>query len=128
MTLLSVCDVLARLKTTLNRMYEHCDPYIFYNRVRPFLASFEGIEYQGCDPLSRDYYGGSAAQSSLLQAIDAMLGIIHHEDKARSYLREMRNYMPRGHAAYIAQLESRPSLSRSTSSHRGCRRALEACI
>ncbi|HCF72244.1 MAG: hypothetical protein CMK60_05160 [Proteobacteria bacterium] len=127
-SLQSVYALLGRLRSTLNRMYEHCDPYIFYHRVRPFLASFERIEYRGCDPLSRDYFGGSAAQSSLLQAIDAMFGVGHREDKARSYLQEMRNYMPRRHAAYIAQLESRPSLARSTRSHAGCHRALDACI
>ena len=127
-SLVSACDVLGQLRETLNRMHDYCDPYIFYNRIRPFLASFEGIEYQGCDPLLRDYFGGSAAQSSLLQAIDAMFGIVHHDDNARGYLHEMRNYMPRGHAAYIEHLESSPPLVQSTRSHNGCRRALVACI
>ena len=127
-SLTSVCDSLTQLRTTLNRMYEHCDPYIFYNRIRPFLASFEGIEYRGCDPLVRDYFGGSAAQSSLLQAIDGMFGIQHHDENARGYLKEMRNYMPRRHAAYIRHLETSPSLVESTRSHDRCRHALESCV
>ena len=109
-------------------MYETCDPYIFYNRIRPFLASFENIEYRGCKGNPRSYFGGSAAQSSLLQAIDAMLGITHHEESSRSYLVMMRNYMPTGHAAYIHALENDRPLARAIEQHNGCQHIHTACI
>ena len=109
-------------------MYENCDPYIFYNRIRPFLASFEKIEYQGCKQNPRSYFGGSAAQSSLLQAIDAMLGITHQEEKSRSYLVAMRNYMPTGHATYINDLENERPLARAIERHNGCRQIHTACV
>ena len=127
-SLKEVCDSLTKLNMTLNRMYENCDPYIFYNRIRPFLASFEKIEYQGCKQNPRSYFGGSAAQSSLLQAIDAMLGITHQEEKSRSYLVAMRNYMPTGHATYINDLENERPLARAIERHNGCRQIHTACV
>ena len=123
-----VRESLVALNTTLNRMSENCDPYIFYNRIRPFLASFENIEYRGCKGNPRSYFGGSAAQSSLLQAIDAMLGITHHEESSRSYLVMMRNYMPTGHAAYIHALEKDRPLARAIEQHNGCQHIHTACI
>ncbi|MEE3292937.1 MAG: hypothetical protein VX275_08405 [Pseudomonadota bacterium] len=127
-SLKEVCDSLTKLNMTLNRMYENCDPYIFYNRIRPFLASFEKIEYRGCKQNPRSYFGGSAAQSSLLQAIDAMLGIKHREEKSRSYLVAMRNYMPTGHAAYINALENEKPLVRAIARHNGCQQIHTACV
>jgi len=119
---------LIALNATLDRMYEHCDPYIFYNRVRPFLASFESIEYRGCKQNPRNYFGGSAAQSSLLQAIDAMFGITHKEEPSRTYLIRMRSYMPTGHAAYINALEADRPLVGAIERHDGCRHIYTACV
>ena len=127
-SLKEVRESLVVLNMTLNRMYENCDPYIFYNRIRPFLASFERIEYRGCKQNPRSYFGGSAAQSSLLQAIDAMLGITHQENQSRSYLVTMRNYMPKGHAAYINALENGRPLVHAIEQHHGCRRIYTACV
>ena len=123
-----VQEYLVALNTTLNRMYENCDPYIFYNRIRPFLASFKNIEYRGCKKNPRNYFGGSAAQSSLLQAIDAMFGIVHQEEQSRSYLVTMRNYMPAGHAAYINALENDRPLVQAIERHNGCRHIHTACV
>lgn len=134
------------MTTSINRMYEGCMPYIFYNRVRPFLPAwkqnpampfgvlYEGVDIDGnivdeekdpneepyddfhshnislfperikdtdrashasVDKLShltseerkalqekykdyRQYFGGSAAQSSLLPFLDITLGVDHH--------------------------------------------------
>ena len=123
-----VRESLVALNTTLNRMYENCDPYIFYNRIRPFLASFENIEYKGCKQNPRSYFGGSAAQSSLLQAIDAMFSIEHQEEQSRSYLVKMRGYMPAGHAAYINGLENDKPLAHAIERHNGCRHIHTACV
>ena len=123
-----VREALLDLNATLNRMYEHCDPYIFFNRVRPFLASFESVDYRGCDQNPRNYFGGSAAQSTLLQAIDTMFGITHQEERSRSYLVKMRSYMPTGHAAYINALEAEKPLPRAVDRDDRCRRVYTACV
>ncbi len=85
----------------LNEMYLHCDPYVFYNRVRPFLSSFENIRYRGIENPNRSYHGGSAAQSSLIQMFDAVLGLKNHN----SFLMEMRNYMPPRHVEFLNFLQ-----------------------
>jgi indoleamine 2,3-dioxygenase len=93
---------------TLRRMPEQCDPYVFFHRIRPFLASWPetGVVYEGVDERPYRFAGGSAAQSSLLQALDAGLGIRHNSP----FLREMRDYMPPPHHRFIEALTSGPSL------------------
>ncbi|KAG0166583.1 hypothetical protein DFQ28_010777 [Apophysomyces sp. BC1034] len=97
------------MNTVLERMFEKCDPYVFYWKIRPYLAGWEnmaeaglpfGLIYEGVDShwhaetdeygdmshLSegerllrqyRRYAGGSAAQSSLIAALDVALGVEH---------------------------------------------------
>ncbi|KAM0274424.1 hypothetical protein ACHAQH_007862 [Verticillium albo-atrum] len=79
---------LTDLTSILQRMHESCDPVIFYNRIRPFLAGSKnmgeaglplGVNYDdgsGNDDY-RCYSGGSNAQSSLIQFFDIILGIDH---------------------------------------------------
>ncbi|KAJ1901980.1 tryptophan 2,3- dioxygenase [Kickxella alabastrina] len=87
--------------TLLVRIYERCDPYVFYWKIREFLAGWEnmaeaglpyGVLYEGVDDTDtpsldswqeliwrfRKYAGGSAAQTPLLQAFDIALGIKHY--------------------------------------------------
>lgn len=45
------------------------------------------------------------AQSAIIPAFDAFLGVDHELDSMREYLLEMRRYMPRPHVAFIEQLE-----------------------
>jgi indoleamine 2,3-dioxygenase len=72
----------------LKRMYEHCDPEVFYHIIRPFLAGSKnmaaaglprGVFYDEGDGKGewRCYSGGSNAQSSLIQFWDAVLGVKH---------------------------------------------------
>jgi indoleamine 2,3-dioxygenase len=107
-----IAAVLAEMHALLLRMPEKCDPYIFYHRIRPFLAGWEapGLIYEGVSETPQQFAGGSAAQSSLLQALDAGLGIVHHDDETRPFLLEMRRYMPPPHRQFIESLEAGPSL------------------
>lgn len=109
---------LGEMNVALARMSEKCDPYVFYWKIRPYLAGWEnmadaglplGLIYEGVDNLwnaesdeyadmshlseaermlrqYRKYAGGSAAQSSLIHALDVAFGVEHHptgERKAR---------------------------------------------
>lgn len=47
---------MADMTTSLMRMRERCDPYIFYNRVRRYLTGSEN-----CDALPDGLYYGSEA-------------------------------------------------------------------
>lgn len=76
------------LGTLLQKMYENCDPHVFYHRVRPFLAGSKNMAEAGLPNgvifdtgSDRDQYvqysGGSNAESSLIQFFDIVLGVEH---------------------------------------------------
>src|SRR5262249_1284436 len=62
--LAEIALALERMNTTLKRMRERCDPYIYYNRVRPYIHGWkgqpampQGLIYEGVDE-----YGGKPQQ------------------------------------------------------------------
>jgi indoleamine 2,3-dioxygenase len=101
---------------TLKRMPEWCDPYIYYHRVRPYIHGwknhpdlprgviYEGVAAYGGQP--QQFRGETGAQSAIVPSLDAMLGVGHKEDILRTYLMEMRTYMPPAHRAFIESLEA----------------------
>jgi len=112
-------QVMRQMQATLDRMPEHCDPYIYFHRVRPYLYGWKdqpalpaGLNYDGvdADDQPRKFRGETGAQSSIIPALDAALGIEHAPDPLRSYLMEMREYMPPSHRKYVEALERGPSL------------------
>lgn len=126
-SLLSLATTLNELGILLDRMYEHCDPYVFYYDIRPMLAGSKnmghaglpkGVFYEEGDGKGqwREYSGGSNAQSSLIQFFDIILGVEHKATgeldgkKKLGFLKEMRRYMPAPHARFLTYLSSIPSL------------------
>jgi len=111
---------LVALNATLARMPEKCDPYVYFNRVRPYIHGwknnpslpkgvvYEGVEAYGGQP--QQFRGETGAQSSIVPSLDAALGVRHANDPLREYLAEMRDYMPVAHRAFIAKLEEPPSV------------------
>lgn len=110
----------------LLRIPEKCDPHIFYQRVRPFLTGWEapGVIYEGVRDQPLPLSGGSAAQSSLIQALDAFLGVKHLSEKSRPFLLEMRHYMPPAHRRFVEALENGPSLPAFVLAHKESHPAL----
>jgi indoleamine 2,3-dioxygenase len=104
----------------LKRMTEWCDPYVYYHRVRPYIHGWKnhpdlpnGVTYEGVDAYAgqpQHFRGETGAQSAIIPSLDAMLGIGHKEDVLRTYLMEMRTYMPPPHKAFIESLEARGSV------------------
>lgn len=119
-TLERVAVALERIVATLRRMPEHCDPYVYYRRVRPFIHGWKdhpslpvGLLYEGVDEFAGEpqrFRGETGAQSSVVPTLDALLGVGHGPDPLRVYLDEMRTYMPPGHRAFVEAVESGPSL------------------
>ena len=100
------------LATLLQRMHENCDPTIFYNRIRPFLAGSKnmadaglphGVIYEDGSGIEtyRQYSGGSNAQSSLFQFFDIALGIEHYPtgEKKLSSAQKDDDHGQRGHVS-----------------------------
>lgn len=98
---------MTRVNHALESIRRWCDPHTYYIRVRPFLSGWPdpGVVYEGVSREPRRYVGGSAGQSSLIQAFDAFLGIDHGETPVGRYLRAIRLYMPIAHRAFVADLE-----------------------
>lgn len=129
-----LAEILDEITGLLQRMYDNCDPYIFYNRIRPYLAGSKNMADAGLPkgllyddgrnpPEYRQYGGGSNAQSSLIQFFDIVLGVEHRptgvtrkdqssastEDgpKSRhSFIHDMRAYMPGPHRRFLEDVDS----------------------
>ncbi|KAL2793600.1 Indoleamine 2,3-dioxygenase [Aspergillus keveii] len=130
----ALAEMIDEIGTLLERMYEHCDPYVFYHRIRPYLAGSKnmadaglpnGLLYDdGHNPEYRQYGGGSNAQSSLIQFFDIALGIEHRptgetrtstppSDKPgmtaaprHGFIQEMRSYMPGQHRRFLEHISA----------------------
>lgn len=130
----SFAERLDELGATLARMYEHCDPHVFYNRLRPYLAGSKnmadaglpnGVIFDNGGSINKQRYvqfsGGSNAQSSIIQFFDIVLGVEHRptdvkkgaDDEATmkkpsrpddNFIYEMRRYMPGPHARFLAEV------------------------
>lgn len=132
----SLAETLDGITTLMERMYEQCDPYVFYHRVRPYLAGSKnmvdaglpnGLIYDDGSGKTeyRQYGGGSNAQSSLFQFFDIVLGVEHRPTGQRpkeggavdekdgvggkprhGFIHEMRSYMPGPHRQFLEHVEA----------------------
>ena len=112
----SLASAQAAMRATLLRMKERCDPYVYYNRVRPYIhgwknspslpngLAYKGVEFYGGKP--QQLRGETGAQSTIVPCLDAGLGIAHAPDPLTLYLQEMRDYMPPRHRAFLQALET----------------------
>ncbi len=120
-----------QMSAALMRMTERCDPYVFYNRIRPYLAGWPapGLTYAGTGTPPQIWAGGSAAQSSLLQSFDAGLGIRHEHAHTRDFLDAMLQYMPPNHRALVGALRETSTIrTRADNGSAALRDAYNACI
>ncbi|XP_020627936.1 indoleamine 2,3-dioxygenase 2-like [Orbicella faveolata] len=116
--LMSLGETIVKLKTSFLRIYDVCDPDEFYHSLRPFLAGWygnpvlpDGLVYEGVSETPLQYSGGSAAESSVFQVLDAALGILHSKDTdGDQFLHRMRYYMPPKHRAFIEAVSNGPSI------------------
>ena len=131
-SLKSIGDAVNNCTNVLDRIPEKCDPHIFYSQIRPFLAGWpeEGIIYEGVSDEPKVYIGGSAAQSSLLQSIDAAMGIFHPHSDSGPFLKKMRKYMQPTHRKFIEYLETQLPLKKYVEQNesRELNEALNRCI
>lgn len=113
-------DAWTNINTTMSRMPEACDPYIYYNRVRPYLHAWknnpvlpEGLIYEGVEAYGgkpQKFRGETGAQSAIVPTMDALFNITHAHDPLREFLMEMRDYMPPKHRAFVEAVEKRSTL------------------
>ncbi|KAF8055549.1 Indoleamine 2,3-dioxygenase [Lyophyllum atratum] len=127
-SLMNLTTVIKDLRTVLLSVREDCSPDFFYRHIRPWLVGadsdpnnrpwiFEGIDRDPSLKTPTDLSGSSAAQSSLIQALDIFLGIAgpgvggpvvdaSSISLSASFARRMRVYMPRRHREFLERLGS----------------------
>lgn len=144
------------MAVALTKMHEKCDPTIFYQKIRPYLAGWKnmadaglpnGLRYEGCEDSRegeyRAYSGGSNAQSALIHMLDVALGIEHHQtvdgtestvsalSPKNDFMEDMRNYMPAPHRRYLEHLTDVCHVRQFCLSHRDdavLSEAYDACL
>lgn len=96
------------MNQTLARMPEQCSPDNYFRWVRPYIFSFNNIVYETCfNNQPQTFRGETGAQSSIIPAFIAALGIRHRDSMLTHHLREMRDYMPPNHRQFLANLEAK---------------------
>ena len=134
--LAEIAGSLERMYGSLARMPEYCDPYIYYNRVRPYIHGwkknpvlphgliYEGVtEYQGAP---QQFRGETGAQSSIVPCMDAVLGVGHQPGPLMDHLLEMREYMPPAHRRFMEHIEQGPSVRALVIAHKDSDSELKA--
>ena len=97
---------LAEIIRIINRMLDHCDPDIYYQQVRPYLFGLTNVHFEGVSDEPQTWLGGSGAQSSVVPAILAGLGVRHERSELTRYLSQIRAYMPGAHRQFIESLNT----------------------
>ncbi len=100
-----------KINPVFDRMVERCDPYIYYHRVRPYIHGWkgnpalpEGLIYEGVAKYNgkpQAFRGQTGSQSSIVPAMDALMGIEHENDPLREFLDELHQYRPPKHRRFI---------------------------
>jgi indoleamine 2,3-dioxygenase len=93
---------LKAMNRTMARMPEGCSSEVYFRKVRPYIFGFDNIIYEGCfGDVPQSFRGETGAQSSIIPAVNAALGIRHKDSLLTRHLDDMRNYMPAEHRRFI---------------------------
>ncbi|MHA1948708.1 MAG: hypothetical protein ACW99G_03080 [Candidatus Thorarchaeota archaeon] len=103
-----LCESIKQMNATMDRMPEECSPEVYFDKVRPYIYSFEDVVYEGVDPNPVTYRGETGAQSSIVPAMQIALGVLHKDSILTKHLKDMRSYMPKEHREFLEDLENRP--------------------
>ena len=108
------------INAIFDRMPERCDPYIYFNRVRPYIHGFKdnpalpnGLIYEGVERFNGEgqfFRGQTGSQSSIVPSMDSLLGVGHAADPLRAYLDELHIYRPPSHRRFIEDVRETSTL------------------
>lgn len=129
----TVTQTVHSMRETISTMHEKLSAETFYDVVRPFLSGWggegsplpDGIVYEGVDDKPKKMTGGSAAQSSTIQCIDAVLGIKHNQE-IQDFLLNMRLYMPPAHREFLKAVGQNSKVKNVVETFRDCDKLTEA--
>lgn len=108
------------INALFDRMPERCDPYVYFERVRPYIHGWKdnpalpnGVIYEGVERYgskAQAFRGQTGSQSSIVPSMDALLGVGHAADPLRSFLDQLHEYRPRGHRKFIDDVRASSGL------------------
>jgi len=114
-----MAEVWAKINAIFDRMPERCDPYVYFERVRPYIHGWRdnpalpnGIIYEGTrfGSEAQAFRGQTGSQSSIVPAMDALLGIGHAADPLKEYLDQLHIYRPTEHRRFIDDVRAKSRL------------------
>ncbi|KAG8711513.1 ubiquitin-specific protease ubp2 [Ceratobasidium sp. 423] len=113
---------IAQCTIELAKMRNGCDTDFFYDKLRPFLSGFgshpsqpNGVFYPSSPDGTQGEWlklsGATAGQSSLFQAFDALLMVVHPNDQDQGpFAKKMRKAMPVSHVQFLETIPTLPSI------------------
>lgn len=117
------------INAIFRRMPERCDPHVYFHRVRPYIHGWKdnpalpgGMLYKGVARHAgapQFFRGQTGSQSSIVPAMDALLGVGHAADPLKAYLDELHIYRPPGHRRFIDDVRAGSRVREFTARHRG---------
>ena len=114
-----MASIWAKINAIFDRMPERCDPYVYFERVRPYIHGWRdnpalpnGIIYEGTrfGSEAQAFRGQTGSQSSIVPAMDALLGIGHAADPLKEYLDQLHIYRPTEHRRFIDDVRAQSRL------------------
>lgn len=111
----AIADSLEEQTAIMRRMTAGNAPSAFASKFRPYFDGFEDVVFEGVAELSgepQSLRGASGAQSSVLPAVDATLGVEHESTALLAVLGDMRSYMPPAHREAVEAFEAAPDVRR----------------
>lgn len=135
-----MATVWTKINAIFDRMPERCDPYVYFERVRPYIHGWKdnpalpgGVVYEGVERYGSNghaFRGQTGSQSSIVPSMDALLGVGHAADPMKEYLDQLHIYRPPAHRAFMDDLRAESTLRDfvTKAGHAGLRDAYNANI
>ena len=98
-----------RMISTFKNIGRGCSPDIYYFTLRPYLFGFTDVVYEGVAEFRdqpQSFRGESGAQSTVIPAIRAFLGLQHEKGGLTEHLEIMTNYMPKPHRELLRAIDT----------------------
>ena len=116
----ATAEVWGEINAIFDRMPERCDPYIYFERVRPYIHGWkdnpalpDGIIYEDVERYgskAQAFRGQTGSQSSIVPSMDALMGVGHAADPLRQFLDQLHEYRPAGHRSFVDDVRAASTL------------------
>lgn len=104
----AIINSLMTMMRTFGRMKEGCDTDVYYQTIRAYMFGFDDVIYEGVAEFGEtpvSFRGETGAQSTVIPALVAAMGLQHRENGLSEHLRIMRDYMPKPHRDFLAAID-----------------------